>query len=869
MFTLPVYLLTSSIGLLPTFADSSKPTGSVESVDIFWVIICAGLVFIMQPGFMCLESGLTRSKNSINVAVKNFADFGISVALFWAFGYALAFGVSYAGLVGTSDFFVKVEFDSATAAFFLFQTMFCGTATTIVSGAVAERMKFQAYLAVSCLSSGLIYPLFAHWVWARSSTGEAIGWLGKLGFSDFAGSTVVHALGGWVALASLLVIGQRADRFPEGQPARKIQGSDLPLSVLGTMLLWLGWLGFNGGSTLSLDGRVAGIMAHTLLAGTAGMLAAMAIGWRRSQVPEVELMINGSLTGLVSVTASCSTISTPAALAIGAVGGAIAVFGSDLMEQLEIDDAICAVPVHLGGGIWGTLALAIFGSPMSPELDLSRLEFLLVQLVGIAVCGIWAFGLSFPILTLLERRVFRLRVSPEEEKLGLNVSEHRATTETYDLLNVMESQARDPSQRLRVPVEPFTESGRIASRYNQVMDALDEAVNRNTAIVETARDAIVTFDSETFLIQTTNPSALSIFGYGEDEASMSGVSVLTLLCGERESCRESFDAVLKTGRGELIGRRLDGREFPISATVTLTELSDNAFYTATLSDISERRRSEREIARANREIRSLNGRLKAENLRLGAELDVSRHLQAMLLPKQSELREISDLDIFGFMDPAAEVGGDYYDVLVRGDRVQFGIGDVTGHGLESGVLTIMVQTAVRTLLENNETDLKCFIDSINRTLYGNIERMGCDKNITLSLLDYEEGVLTLCGQHEEVLIARSQGGLERLDTIDLGFPIGLEAEVGNFTKKLEVPLYCGDVVLLFTDGITEAESEEGRFYGIERLCATLERLKTESAESIGQAIVEDVRQHIGSNVVHDDITLLVIKRRQSALELDR
>jgi len=825
----------------------------------------------MQPGFMCLESGLTRSKNSINVAVKNFADFGISVALFWAFGYGLAFGNSYMGLVGVSQFFVTVENDSATAAFFLFQTMFCGTATTIVSGAVAERMKFQAYLAVSCLSSGLVYPLCVHWVWARTPTGEAVGWLGQLGFSDFAGSTVVHSVGGWVALAALLTIGPRADRFPEGQPPRKIQGSNLPLSVLGTMLLWLGWLGFNGGSTLVLDDRVAGIMAHTLLAGASGTIAAMAIGWRRSQVPEVELMINGSLTGLVSVTASCSTISTPAAIAIGAVGGAIAVFGSDILERLRIDDAICAVPVHLGGGIWGTLALGIFGSPMSPELDLGRVEFVLVQLVGIVVSGVWAFGVSFPILLVLER-LFALRVTPEEEKLGLNVSEHRATTEMYDLLNIMESQARDPGQRLRVPVEPFTEAGQIAGRYNQVMDALEEAVNRNTAIVSTARDAIVTFDSESFFVLTANPSALAIFGYDKDDdkaASIIGVSIRELLCGDIPACRTMLDAVLKTGRGDLFGRRRNGSEFPISAAVVLTKLSSSTFYTATLRDISERKKTERQIARANQEISTLNDRLKAENVRLGAELDVSRRLQAMLLPKREELLEVSDLDIFGFMDPAAEVGGDYYDVLVRGDRVQFGIGDVTGHGLESGVLTIMVQTAVRTLLENNETDLKNFIDSINRTLYGNIERMDSDKNITLSLLDYQDGVLTLCGQHEEVLLARSQGGIERIDTIDLGFPIGLEAEVGSFTKKLEVPLYRGDVALLFTDGITEAESEGGGFYGIDRLCATLDRFKTRSAEGICQAIVDDVRQHIGSHIVYDDITLLVIKRRQSAPELGR
>jgi serine phosphatase RsbU (regulator of sigma subunit) len=241
----------------------------------------------------------------------------------------------------------------------------------------------------------------------------------------------------------------------------------------------------------------------------------------------------------------------------------------------------------------------------------------------------------------------------------------------------------------------------------------------------------------------------------------------------------------------------------------------------------------------------------------------------MLLPKPQELLEIADLDIAGFMDPAAEVGGDYYDVLVRGDRVQFGIGDVTGHGLESGVLTIMVQTAVRTLLEHNEADLKCFIDTINRTIYGNVQRMDSDKNITLSLLDYEDGMLTLCGQHEEVLVARHHGDLERVDTIDLGFPVGLEADISDFTRKLQIPLGQGDVAVLFTDGITEAEDEAGRFYGIDRLCEMVDRVKANPAKTICQLIVDDVRQHIGRQIVHDDITLLVIKRRQSDRELDR
>ena len=323
---------------------------------MWWLLVCSGLVFLMQPGFMCLESGLTRSKNSINVAVKNLADFGISVALFWAFGYALMFGRSVMGWLGSSSFFLNLDADPELAAFFLFQAMFCGTATTIVSGAVAERLKFRAYLIITLLISGLIYPIFGHWAWNGIASDGLTGWLGELGFVDFAGSTVVHSIGAWVGLAALLVIGPRTGRFPlRGRP-RKIHGSNLPLSVLGAMLLWFGWLGFNGGSTLAFDQQVASIMAHTIVAGVAGMLTAAAIGWQQRKIPEVELLINGSLAGLVSITASCNLVTTSQAALIGAIGSAVMLWVSNQLVRWRIDDAVDAVAVHGGGGLWGSLA---------------------------------------------------------------------------------------------------------------------------------------------------------------------------------------------------------------------------------------------------------------------------------------------------------------------------------------------------------------------------------------------------------------------------------------------------------------------------------------------------------------------------------
>jgi two-component system sensor histidine kinase ChiS len=253
--------------------------------------------------------------------------------------------------------------------------------------------------------------------------------------------------------------------------------------------------------------------------------------------------------------------------------------------------------------------------------------------------------------------------------------------------------------------------------------------------------------------------------------------------------------------------------------------------------------------------------LKAENLRLATELDITRQLQQMILPKERELGTITGLDIAGFMEPAEEVGGDYYDVLKCNGGVKIGIGDVTGHGLESGVLMIMVQTAVRTLLTYNETDPAKFLSVINRTIYDNVQRMNSDKNLTLSLLDYHQGQLCLSGQHEEIIVVRADGSLERIDTIDLGFPIGLEADIADFVAQTQVQLQSGDVVVLYTDGITEAENLAGMQYGIERLCEVVRLNRQYSADEIKQAVIDDVRSHIGTQKVYDDITLLILKQK--------
>jgi serine phosphatase RsbU (regulator of sigma subunit) len=274
-----------------------------------------------------------------------------------------------------------------------------------------------------------------------------------------------------------------------------------------------------------------------------------------------------------------------------------------------------------------------------------------------------------------------------------------------------------------------------------------------------------------------------------------------------------------------------------------------------------------QINQANDEIHTLNERLKEENLRMEAELNITRQLQQMLLPTEQELNQIESLDIAGFMEPADEVGGDYYDVLQHNGQVKIGIGDVTGHGLESGVLMLMTQTAVRTLLTSNEQDPIRFLDILNRTLHDNIERMAVDKSLSLALVDcspYEPGKmrqLRLSGQHEQLIVVRKNSEIELVDTIDLGFPLGLEAGISQFINELSINLEPGDGVVLYSDGITEAENEAREFYGLERLCQIVSRHWAQTAAEIKEAVIADVRQFIGQQKMYDDLTLLVVKQK--------
>ncbi len=444
------------------------------NLDTFWLLICAILVFLMQAGFMCLETGLSRNKNSINVALKNVTDFGIAVVTFWAFGFALMYGTSVMGLFGNRFYFFTTPV-AGYQTYFVFQAMFVATAATIISGAVAERLKFFSYVIITFVTSGFLYPIVGHWSWAFNfeNPSEKFGWLGKMGFIDFAGSSVVHSVGGWVALSVLLVIGNRTGRFREGAK-KTFQGSNTPMAALGALVLWFGWFGFNGGANGAMDLKIPLILINTFLSASFGLIFSSLMGVIILKKPEPLFMITGPLAGLVSITAGCAHVNPSEAILIGSIGGIVSGSTIVLLEKFRIDDVVSAIPVHLASGIWGTIAVAIFGDFEMMGIEKTRFEQLTIQLIGIASIGSFCFFSSFVIFKLINL-VFPLRVGKIEEELGLNISEHNASTDTHELLEVLTKQAKSEDYSMRAPQDPFTDSGIIGTQYNVLMDRLEQS----------------------------------------------------------------------------------------------------------------------------------------------------------------------------------------------------------------------------------------------------------------------------------------------------------------------------------------------------------------------------------------------------------
>ncbi|MBN1427067.1 MAG: ammonium transporter [Anaerolineae bacterium] len=438
---IPAVVSVALLSAGPAFAQEADPIADLtRGVNTIWVLLTAFLVFWMQAGFAFVEAGLTRSKNTTNILFKNLVDFVFATLAFWFFGYAFMFGTSAGGFIGTSDFFISGGEDVVgvpVMAFWFFQLVFAGTAATIVSGAMAERTKFSAYLLYSFIISGLIYPISGHWIWGN-------GWLANLpfgaGFKDFAGSTVVHSVGGWLALIGAITLGPRIGRFTKDGKAHAIPGHSVSMVVLGVFILWLGWFGFNPGSQLAAVGSdadvIAMVAANTNIAAAAGALAAMILSWLFvTKKPDLGITLNGALAGLVAITAPCAWVTPLNAIIIGAIGGVIIVYGALLLEKLKIDDPVGAVPVHLMNGIWGTLAVGIFATENGViGLIAGNSGQLIAQLIGVAAVGVWCVGTGTVLFPVLIKGTIGLRVSREEEMKGLDIEEHGSEAYAGDIV---------------------------------------------------------------------------------------------------------------------------------------------------------------------------------------------------------------------------------------------------------------------------------------------------------------------------------------------------------------------------------------------------------------------------------------------------
>jgi Amt family ammonium transporter len=404
------------------------------ALDTLWVVVTGCLVFFMNAGFALLESGLCQAKNAVNILAKNFIVFAVSSIAFWVVGFALMFGDG-TSLVGLSGWLLRGADNSPAMgeayqgvfaslnwtgvplqAKFFFQLVFAGTAATIVSGAVAERIKFLSFIVFSFVLVAVIYPIGGHWAWGG-------GWLGTAGFKDFAGSTVVHSIGGWAALTGVIILGPRLGKYGKDGRVNPIPGHNMGFATLGTLILWLGWFGFNPGSTMAADvSAISTVIVNTNMAAAAGCLAATVIAWTVLGKPDLSMILNGTLAGLVAITAGCNVVSTVSSVIIGLLAGILVVFAVIFFDRVKLDDPVGALSVHLVNGVFGTLAVGLFATEGGLFTG-GGAALTITQLKGILAVGAFTAASSAIVWYLLKVTV-GIRVSPEEEREGLDTGEH-------------------------------------------------------------------------------------------------------------------------------------------------------------------------------------------------------------------------------------------------------------------------------------------------------------------------------------------------------------------------------------------------------------------------------------------------------------
>ncbi len=728
--------LQSKIDKLPTKGTLKALEFRLDAIlqanlDTFWLLVCAILVFLMQAGFMCLESGLSRNKNSINVALKNVTDFGIAVVTFWAFGFALMYGTSVMGLFGNRFYFFTTHV-AGYQTYFVFQAMFVATAATIISGAVAERLKFLSYVIITFVTSGFLYPIVGHWAWAFNfdNPTEKFGWLGKMGYIDFAGASVVHSVGGWVALSVLLVIGNRTGRFRDGAK-KTFQGSNTPMAALGALILWFGWFGFNGGANGAMDLKVPLILINTFLSASFGLIFSSIMGVIILKKPEPLFMITGPLAGLVSITAGCAHVNPSEAILIGSIGGIVSGSTIVLLEKFKIDDVVSAIPVHLASGIWGTIAVAIFGNFEMMGIEKTRFEQLIIQLIGIASIGGFCFFSSFIIFKSINL-FFPLRVSKIEEELGLNISEHNASTDTHELLEVLTKQAKSEDYSMRAPQDPFTDSGIIGTQYNVLMNRLEQ---------------------------------------------------------------------------------------------------------------SEKQKN------------------KWKN-RVSNEIKLAMNVQKRLMPN----RDLTNYPIFGLNIPAREISGDFYDFYLHDDQVYFTLSDVSGKGVNAGMVMAKAITLFKIFARQKFKPNEILLEMNNDLKETNPS--GTFITSIVGSYNLKTDVVEIANAGHQPAILRKENNFTEFPSSST--PLAVIKQKHADVYKLETFKLEGGRVYCFTDGFSECLDENKEEIGIDGVKELIKNHKNSSLKKELESATEEIRQKSlkkdykekgikeSSDILDDDLTIIGI-----------
>lgn len=714
-------LATGAALLAATPSIAAQEAVSVQaakaSADLAWLMAAAGMVMMMQVGFLLLEAGMVRSKNSINVAQKNLLDFVFGVVGFAAIGFMLAFGSSGVLPFGLdADYFLLQGLDSWHAGFFVFQVMFCGTAATIVSGAVAERMSLSAYVLGSIVLSTLIYPIFVHWVWGSAIGPNSGAFLANLGFVDFAGSTVVHATGGWVSLAACLVIGSRRGRFDaEGRPIR-IAGNNPVLSTTGALILFFGWIGFNGGSTLAANADVAPIILNTVLAGGMGTCVGYVIGAKQDGVVLPEKALCGMLGALVAVTAGCHLLEPGGALLIGALGSIVALYGNQYMEEkLKIDDAVGAVGVHAFAGVAGTVALALL-APVDRLPAGGRFDQLYIQIFGSALNFYWAFGLGYAFFWTLDKLV-PIRVTAEAEDIGLNIAEHGTRLgvgHVEDALSKLVSGKADLGDRLAV--DPGDEAEKLTRLFNSLMDNIQQQERSRSELEAQVRDQeeaerVTALANATFEAIVMHEDGLIIDGNEQFEVltarkmrDLVGTSILDLVdeTGRRMLIDDPNPAPDVSREFQIV--RLDGTTIPIEARGRNIEYRGRHIRISCLVDLRERKAVEgrmRHLAQHDPLTGIANRALFTETLAAHVAQANDGWGCGVLLVDLDHFKDVNDLyghpagdeviretsrrltEILGPSDMAARLGGDEFAVILGNCHFEAQLEDVSRRLIES------------------------------------------------------------------------------------------------------------------------------------------------------------------------------------------